>query len=89
MKATAHDDLRKGSFYPHHSRDQITLTPYQRDVLRLVVRDLRRPEEIPESAWHDILFGEAIRISETHLDVLSKIDQDLYAALEFWELEDR
>lgn len=60
------------------------LNPYQRDALRLVIRDFIRPEGISEGAWHALLFGEANEVAIAHLDVIAQITPDLYSILQFW-----
>jgi hypothetical protein len=60
------------------------LNPYQRDALRLVVRDFHRPDGICADAWHALRFGEASEVRISHLDVIAQMNPNLYSILRFW-----
>jgi hypothetical protein len=67
------------------AKDRIMrLNPYQRDALRLVIRDFHRPEGISPEVWTGLLFGEASEVRTSHLDVIAQMNPNLYAVLRFW-----
>jgi hypothetical protein len=64
------------------------LVPYQRDALRLIIRDLHRPERIPKAIWSELMFGEAKKISKAHLKEIAKLAPHVYNILRFWKHTD-
>ncbi len=76
------DDRCRGN---RGTKDKIMrLNPYQRDALRLVIRDFHRPMEISANVWSGLLFGEASEVCISHLDAIAQMNPDLYAILRFW-----
>jgi hypothetical protein len=64
------------------------LRKYQQDAIRLLIRNFRRPEEIPPEVWEGLVRGQLEQVAGRHLDRISEMAPQLCQALDFWDRPD-
>lgn len=65
--------------------ERLELHAYQRDAIRLLIRNFHRPEEIPAEIWEGLMWGELEQVQGKYLEVISRMAPHLRRALSFWD----